>query len=152
MSDKEFIPSPHDAAMIARYKYSDAHNADRVFVVNPEALGNSQASCACSPAEPKIVYVDKPIVVEQSKIVEIEKPVLVEHKDVRIEYVEKQVVVEQKSVEIVKVETQVLVPHVEFIDRPVIVEKAQEMPKWVKYVAISHTVLMFGLLIALLLK
>lgn len=66
--DLEYELSDADPSQIARYTYSEKHNAQRVVVVG------GVGSCNCNH-EIKEIVVEKPVVVKEIQVVEIEKPV-----------------------------------------------------------------------------
>lgn len=121
--------SSKDANQISRAEHEDHHDAKRVYIVNPEAIGAfpSAGVPARSAGEIPAPSIQKEYVVVKEpeiRIVETIKEIMVQVPTVEYREIEKQVVV--KEIQIVEIEKHVMLPGSTEV-RIVEVERA---PRW----------------------
>lgn len=142
-----------DPDQITRYSFDEDHNAVRVIMVNEEPntfIGGG--SVTYTQSEPKIIEIEKPIIIKQIEYKEVQVPYIVE----KIEYKEIEKPVYIKEIEYKEVEKQVIIEKIIYkeIDKPIIIEKDKflSIPKEIKIFIVMHTLFSLGLLVKLFLK
>ena len=150
--DLEFELTDIDKDQLPKYTYSQKHNAQRVIMVGGENIQIEAKFPENFNMEPKIIHVEKPVIVKEIELREVEKPVIIERE--KISFVDRPVIVKEIEVREIVKEVPVYLERIVEVEKPVIIEKEKfiEFPKWLKLVFILQSIAMFGIFVLKLIK
>ncbi len=154
--------SQQDGAQIVRAQYQEDMDAQRVVIVGQdmssvtesikEAVKEGMSNLKLEmPKQEQPLVIETEVIVKETQIVEVEKVITIY--EPKIIEVEKQLIV--REVQIVEIEKPMIIiePRIVEIERPVYIDRIKsDIPGWIKFLLMSETIIIFGLLISYLNK